>query len=282
MTPRAHARPPIAFPVNAEWRRTLTLCLHHPHYAPTPRGKHNRERLADLLTIDMMHPVLTIKKRNLGYRFLCAEPAWMLSGDNRVATIKEYSKSIAYFSDDGDTFFGAYGPKIVAQLPYVISALRRDRDCRQGVINIWRESPPATKDPPCTLNCQFLIRNDRLDLFVNMRSSDVWLGVPYDVFNFSMLAGFVILELGDPTLKPGVLFQYAGSRHLYEPEWEAAKDLLKYSDYPLFYPAPFDPATQFKSGTDLITHLWGLAERDEKKLRSSWLTELLTLKKETP
>jgi len=269
----------MAFPINLEWRRILNLCLRHPHHTPTPRGKHNRERLADLMVVDMTHPVLTIKRRNLGYRFMCAEPAWMLSGDNRVATIKEYSKTISYFSDDGDTFFGAYGPKIIEQLPYVIAALRRDRDCRQAVINIWRESPPVTKDPPCTLSCQFLIRADRLDLFVNMRSSDVWLGVPYDVFNFAMLAGFVILNLGDPTLKPGTLFQYAGSRHLYEPEWDAARELLEHMDSPLFNPEPFDPITQFENSGDLIMHLWGLAERDEKKLRSGWLTELLTIKK---
>jgi len=247
---------------------------------PTPRGKHNRERLGDLIVVNMMHPVLTIKRRNLGYRFLCAEPAWMLSGDNRVATIKAYSKMISYFSDDGETFFGAYGPKIIEQLPYVLGSLLADRDGRQAVINIWRESPPVTKDPPCTLSCQFLIRNNHLDLFVNMRSSDVWLGVPYDVFNFAMLAGYVILKLGDPTLKPGTLFQYAGSRHLYEPEWKIARELLEHADFPLFTPEPFDPMVQFKNGDDLITHLWGLAERNERKIQSAWLTELLTFKKE--
>jgi thymidylate synthase len=61
-----------------------------------------------------------------------------------------------------------------------------------------------------------------------MRSSDVWLGVPYDVFNFSMLAHLVCGLLNehrkfDNAVKPGQLFLTAASSHLYETNWADAK-----------------------------------------------------------
>jgi hypothetical protein len=47
------------------------------------------------------------------------EAAWMLRGKNDVATVSKYAGAITRFSDNGITFFGAYGPKIIDQLPYV-------------------------------------------------------------------------------------------------------------------------------------------------------------------
>jgi thymidylate synthase len=204
---------------------------------------------------------------------MCAEAAWILSGDNRVETISPYSKLIHYYSDDGSVFFGAYGPKIVRQLPYVIRTLIQDKDSRQAVINIWRESPPITKDPPCTLNCHFMIRGNKLNVFVNMRSSDVWLGVPYDIFNFSMLAGYVMLNLVDyyPDLKLGTLYQHAASRHLYDKDWDATKMMLRSGNGDTIYLSPFDPLNQFKRDSDLIKHLWAMARQEESNLCSTWL-----------
>ena len=50
-----------------------------------------------------------------------------------------------------------------------------------------------------------------------MRSSDVWLGIPYDVFNFSMLSHKVCCFFnsdGKP-VEPGTLYLTAASSHLY-------------------------------------------------------------------
>ena len=43
------------------------------------------------------------------------------------------------------------------------------------------------KDIPCTVSLQFLIRENKLHLFVNMRSNDVFLGLPHDIFCFTMI-----------------------------------------------------------------------------------------------
>ena len=45
--------------------------------------------------IPMNRPVVTVPSRGLGTRFLVAEPAWILSGDNRLSTILPYARRIA-------------------------------------------------------------------------------------------------------------------------------------------------------------------------------------------
>jgi len=227
-----------------------------------PRGKETRELLGVQTQIDMRYPIVTNPGRKAGYKFMAAEAAWILSGDNRVSTISPYSRHISTFSDDGETFFGAYGPKIKEQLYYVASTLAADPDSRQAVINIWRENPRAgTKDVPCSLSVQFLIRNNKLHCQYTMRSSDAWLGWVYDVFNFTMLAGVVLLELGQryPQLELGLLTLTAGSQHIYETNYHDVAAVLT-ENTPLgdnYF--PFNPRGQFQHSEDLIAKLWLVA-----------------------
>jgi thymidylate synthase len=193
-----------------------------------PRGKMTREIPQRTMVVDMRRPVLRVPDRSLSFRFMAAEAFWILSGDDRVETISPYNSRIKDFSDDGERFFGAYGPKIKAQLPYIIEKLNADEDSRQAGLTIWRECPPNTKDVPCTVAIFFSIRNNKLNAHVFMRSSDVWLGVPYDVFNFSMLSHLVCGLLNEHrqlanAVKPGQLFLTAASSHLYETNWADAK-----------------------------------------------------------
>jgi thymidylate synthase len=213
---------------NECWRETVKRLL-QVEATVSPRGKPIKEILANKTVVNMHYPVLTNMGRKLGYKFMAAEASWILSGDNRVSTIAPYSKAISSFSDDGEFFFGAYGPKIQDQIDYVCRKLVEDNDTRQAVINIWREKPPITKDVPCTLSLQFIYRAHQLHCVATMRSSDIWLGWPYDVFNFTMLTTKVLLELR----MRNDLFQYgdvgnlhltAGSQHLYMTNEAAAFD----------------------------------------------------------
>lgn len=229
-----------------------------------PRGKRIRELLAYQSVVDMEFPLLTNTERKLGYRFAAAEAAWILSGDNRVETIAPYSKEISSFSDDGGTFFGAYGPKIVRQWDYVRAKLLQDMDSRQVVINIWRENPPPSKDIPCSLSVQWLVREDQLHCIYTMRASDCWLGWPYDVFNFTMLSAALVVELREfpqfANLQLGHLSLTAGSQHIYEKNFEAVEAILQKrpSEMEVTYPK-FRPHLRFKSKAELITALWEAA-----------------------
>lgn len=198
----------------------------------SPRGMAIKELLGSQVQVNMQRPVVLVKERKLSYKFMAGEAWWILSGKNDVPSISRYCKRIADFSDDGEIFFGAYGPKISEQRNYVIRKLEEDPDSRQAVISIWRENPPETRDVPCTISVQWLIRDGFLHCIDTMRSNDVWLGFPYDVFNFSMLSWMILDELkwrnGDrfKDLQLGTLFLNAGSHHIYARDLVKAEELL--------------------------------------------------------
>tara|TARA_B100000424_G_scaffold269599_1_gene266910 strand:- start:3572 stop:4345 length:774 start_codon:yes stop_codon:yes gene_type:complete len=214
--------------VNAEWYAALDDIIAHGA-SIKPRGLSCLELCGYQTVVDMEHPILTVPGRNIGYKFMAAEAAWILSGDNRTSTITPYSREIGGFSDDGITYHGAYGPKIRDQLHYVVDCLGKDPDTRQAVINIWRENPPVTKDVPCTLSLQWVIREDTIHCIDTMRSSDIWLGWPYDVFNMSMITRYILLylrQVHSRTYKLGTLRLTAGSQHLYTINQSAVIKLL--------------------------------------------------------
>ena len=218
--------------MNHEWIETITKILAWGSNVE-PRGKRTLEIPQHTVAVPMRLPVLTVPERKLSYQFMAAEAYWILSGDNTVAGISPWNKRIADFSDNGETFFGAYGPKIEYQLEYVVRKLAEDPDTRQAGLTIWRECPPQTKDVPCTVAIFASIRNSRLNLSVYMRSSDAWLGLPYDVFNFSMLGHLICCRLNQnhyvtsDKVSPGTLYLTAASSHLYEDQWAQAEALVE-------------------------------------------------------
>lgn len=259
---------------NQAWIELLRKVSGTPAHV-SPRGMATREILGCKTVFDMKWPVITVAKRKLGYRFLAAEAAWIMSGDNRVATIAPYAKHIADFSDDGVYFFGAYGPKIIQQLPHILKSLTADRDTRQAVISIWRENPPQTKDVPCTITVQWFIRNGLLHCMMNMRSSDVWLGVPYDWFNFSMMSMFILKllnNIGGMKLELGDMHFYAGSQHLYSRNEADVHDCIV-DDSDLFVVYTALTTDLFEDHLDVNGQLWKIANRDFSGV--NYLTELM-------
>lgn len=233
-----------------------------------PRGMEVIELLGYTSKISMALPIVTNCDRNIGYKFMAAEAAWILSGDNRTSTITPFSREIGTFSDDGITYFGAYGPKIRDQLSYAAQCIAEDPDTRQAVINIWREKPGKTKDVPCTLSCQFLIRDDKLHIVDTMRSSDVWLGWPYDVFNFSMLARYMLIYLANSYGKYyglGELYLTAGSQHLYTRNLSGAKKCLQCTDRDGYNLPEYGT---MKDPDELVDWLWEAAKNDSLAVRS--------------
>lgn len=240
----------------------------------SPRGQNTKEVVGyKAVTVDMSRPVVTTPERKLGYKFLAAEAAWILSGDDKVATIAPYSKEISKFSDDGHVFAGAYGPKILDQVEYVVDCLVKDPYSRQAVVNIWRENPGPSKDVPCTLSAQFLYRNNEIHCVDTMRSSDLWLGHPYDVFNFAMLSAYVAIKLRTRTGRTvglGDLHLTSGSKHIYERNYDGVLDVLRAAEDRDVDPGPRVDPYKFVTAEDLVRHLWALADSGKVLEQSSW------------
>jgi thymidylate synthase len=179
----------------------------------SPRGIATLEILN--VTLEVQHCLRNIivnPIRNLNYRFMIAEWLWIQAGLNDVESISFYNQAIKQFSDDDQVLNGAYGPRLFPQWEYVIESLCKEGS-RQSIAVIWTPSPGQSKDIPCTISLQWFIRQRKLHCTVNMRSSDVWLGLPYDYFTFSQLTNSIgrilQIDIGSMTMN-------LASSHLYD------------------------------------------------------------------
>lgn len=260
-------------PATLAWLEALNeVYTNGEEYAP--RGMRTKELLSFTSAIDMRFPVVHIPERKMGFKFMSAEAAWILSGDNRVETIKPFSRDIANFSDDGVFFHGAYGPQVIEQLSYICRILSEDQDTRQAVMTIWRKNPGQTKDVPCTVAVQWLIRDGQLHCVDTMRSSDLWLGWPYDVFNFSMLSYYIrsfLQYYQGIEVEIGNLYLVAGSQHIYERNFKDVEDIVhEYLSEDTFTTPPeaVDVTRQLYPLTpqELVDRLWEVSREGQGAL----------------
>ena len=218
--------------INLKYKKMLWEIYRQPDFICKPRDLKINEKMSHIWRVDMDDPIITLPERKLSYPFMFGEATWMLQGKNDVKSVSKYVGGIKRFSDDGETFFGAYGPKIITQWSYIIKTLTADQDSRQAIISIWRENPRSSKDIPCTLTLQFFLReaSDALWLhtIASMRSNDAWLGVPYDTFNFSAISFFIACHLNKLGIKCklGELIIQAGSRHIYESDFNKLDNIF--------------------------------------------------------
>lgn len=212
------------------WRNLLQSLLIEGQVV-SPRGKRTLEVLHHMsLSVDLNHPIVTNPMRKLNYRFMAAEALWIHQGREDLSGLTSVNPHMAEFSDDGLTLAGAYGPRIRPQVPYVVECLRRDRDTRQAALTIWTPSPGPSKDIPCTIAMVFSVREHRLYQHAFMRSSDAWLGVPYDIFSFAFLGIEIACRYNYQNPEPvglGHLTITMTSSHLYEEHWEAAGRIIR-------------------------------------------------------
>jgi thymidylate synthase len=211
------------------WLDAVEETLERPEHTVSPRGMLVRERLAVKVTFDASQAFLCHPTRDLNYRFAVAEALWIAAGADEVEPIARYNSVMRKFSDDGVRLAGAYGPRLKPQWDWLVDQIVRDEDTRQAVAVIWTSTPAPSRDIPCTLTAQLLLRDDRLHAVWSMRSSDLWLGLPYDAISFSFLtaclAGVVSRKLESKIL-PGSVTITAGSSHLYQQHWAEAAEVI--------------------------------------------------------
>src|SRR5580704_9691399 len=177
-----------------------------------------------------------------GKVFSClGELLWYLAKTNDLKFIKYYVSRYEKETDDGLTIHGGYGPRLFAllrgdckinQIESVLALLKKNPDSRRAVIQLFDawdiadDTVPGLrhKEIPCTCSLQFTVRKKRLYMFTTMRSNDAFVGLPHDVFTFTMLQEIMARSLG---LELGRYKHFVGSLHLYEDNARDARQYLK-------------------------------------------------------
>lgn len=160
----------------------------------------------------------TLPSRKFPKKGACAEFLWYMSADYRVDAITKYLKNWQRFANEQGFVNSNYGHYWRKYLWQVIDALRYDKYSRRAIMNVFHVgNAPFGKDTPCTLTWQFFIRDNKLDMVVNMRSNDVWYGFSIDQFCNSLFHQLVLHELQTKyiDLELGTYSHHAASMHAY-------------------------------------------------------------------
>ncbi len=154
--------------------------------------------------------------RGLNLKIAALEALQLCCGVSLPELTHRIAPALSPFAEDDGRFWGAYGERIGGQLVECYTKLVDDPDTRQAVISLWdpaKDGVAGHRDTPCTLSLTFSLIDGWLELSVTMRSNDAWLGLPYDVFQFSALQASLANALGCPV---GCYTHHAVSLHLYE------------------------------------------------------------------
>lgn len=209
---------------SAAYKRVLSQVLASESVV-SPRGLKCRE-LTDV-TVEVKwayKAVPQLARRLMNPKIGAAEYCQLLAGVSCLSQLDAASNGkFSQFADAG-ALRGAYGPRVYYQLPVVADLLEKDPDSRQAVVTVFGATAPELAAPkhdvPCTVALMFKIRDGRLNCTVIMRSSDAWLGIPYDWWQFSRLQQTMAWAL---SALPGSFTFFASSLHLYERNAEAAE-----------------------------------------------------------
>jgi thymidylate synthase len=210
-------------------------------------GRQYRHRLVDGF------PLLTTKKLHL--RSIINELIWFLRGDTNTRWLKENGVSIwdEWATPEGD-LGPIYGAQWTAwptrdggrinQIDYVIDCLRNNPDSRRILFHGWnveylpdeRMSPQENVRagrmalPPCHLLYQFYVANGLLSSQLFIRSSDSFLGLP---FNTASLAVLTMMLAQQCDLEPGEIIICTGDSHIYSNHLAQVREQLSREPRPL-------------------------------------------------
>lgn len=242
-----------------------------------PQVGNTREILNAKIQInDVSNAIISI--RNISVEYLFGELLWYFRASNRLAFISKFSSFWNHLSDDGRTCNSAYGYIIFEkygfdQLRKVIDLLRKDPTSRRAVININvpNENVIETKDEPCTVSIQFLLRDNKLNCTVYMRSNDIWFGFPYDIVFFTELQRIVAMNV---EAELGTYTHLVGSLHMYDRDEEKIREIVI---NPVSNPISFNP-TKFHMCTPKLIEAIRKIDGDPKQILLEKLREFDIIK----
>ena len=158
-----------------------------------------------------------------------AEFAWYLTKDADKTYITPYIKAYSSEESISHKILGAYGPKIFgtsenrsSQFDRVIEQILTRESTKQAYLVIsdssdYKVRTEAFSSPPCTIGLHFFVRQGTLHLTAYMRSNDAYLGLPHDLFAFTMLQEIVAIITQK---KLGTYTHVCTSLHVYENQVE--------------------------------------------------------------
>tara|TARA_R110002012_G_scaffold5387_1_gene24570 strand:+ start:1029 stop:1826 length:798 start_codon:yes stop_codon:yes gene_type:complete len=169
----------------------------------------------EILKVDLLSGKLPIPL-NRKYRpyVAASECAWILQGDESTEWISKHCSIWNKFAENNQ-IKKSYGHRIKFQIQKVIQQLKDDPTTRRAVINLWDKNYDhnTSKNAPCPTQMAINFDGNFLNMQIFMRSSDLFVGLPYDVMTWSLILDAIANELN---YQPRYLTFFLAHAHIYE------------------------------------------------------------------
>ena len=122
-----------------------------------------------------------------------------------------------------------YTGKGVDQLKNCIELIKNNPNSRRILMSAW--NPPDLKYmalPPCHLLCQWYVNGEYLSLQMYQRSGDSFLGIPFNIFSYSLLL-YMVAHITN--LKPYKFIHTIGDFHAYDNHIEQIQTQISREPY---------------------------------------------------
>ncbi|MGY6463301.1 thymidylate synthase [Corynebacterium sp. UMB8791] len=178
-------------------------------------------------------PLLTTKK--VYFKGVVGELLWFLRGDSNVTWLQEHGVRIwNEWADENGELGPVYGVQWrswptpdgqhVDQISRALELLKDDPDSRRNLVSAWNVSELEHMALlPCHLLFQLYVADGKLSLQVYQRSADMFLGVPFNIASYALLAHMFAQQAG---LEVGELIWTGGDCHIYNNHFDQVREQL--------------------------------------------------------
>ena len=220
-----------------------------------PEAYHNALRALRLNGDGVLCPDWNTKQIELSMTFTVQKPLeepmiskMFIGGPRELEQYRqEMLDGILDFEIEKGNWAYTYHDRIVKQLPWLISELKRNPDTRRAVIVVrdW-ERDSQSEDPACLQHIQYFIRKGALDCQVLFRSNDACKATFMNAFALIMLQKRIADKLG---VRVGTYTHRANSFHCYEKDYDLLKGYVNrietaYNKYNYYYHQKNDERTK--------------------------------------
>jgi len=117
------------------------------------------------------------------------------------------------------------------QLDDILHSLENHSTSRRMLVSAWNPQQAHKQAlPPCHFAWQVITRDKYLDLIFYMRSSDFFLGVPFNISSYGLLLSLLAKQFN---YIPGTLVGFMGDSHIYKNHLNQVESLFDKKSYDL-------------------------------------------------
>jgi len=186
-------------PFDAEYSRLLYDILMEGDYKTDRTGTNTISIFGVQRRFDLSKgfPCLTTKKLHL--KSIIHELLWFLAGDTNIKYLNDNGVKIwnEWADEKGDLghIYGYqwrswpdYNGGSIDQIKEVIKTIKNNPDSRRIIVSAWNVADiPNMNLPPCHAFFQFYVADGKLSCQLYQRSSDVFLGVGFNIASYALL-----------------------------------------------------------------------------------------------